>query len=59
MSQAATSQVYPSRSARPPPLAHSKATALGPHCSRGRLRRPNRIFEKLPLGKLHIWQDVP
>ena len=45
-SQAATSQFCPSRSTRP-------------HCSLWRLRRPNLIYWKLPLGKLHILEVAP
>ena len=44
ISQTATSQVCPSRSARPP------------HCSLRRFRGPYLTFGKLPLGKLRIWE---
>ena len=44
-SQAATSEVCPSCSARPPL-----------HCRLRRLRWSNLTFGKLPLGKLHIWE---
>ena len=66
ISQAATFQVCPSRSARPPayssrgarPLAHPNAhpntLALGHHCTLRRLGGPNLSFEKLPLEKFHI-----
>ena len=30
--------------------------ALGPSCRLLRLRKPNIIFGKLLLGKLHIWE---
>ena len=41
---------------------HILATALSPYCSLRRLRKPNLIFGKLPLGKLslanHTWNNA-
>ena len=63
-SQVATSNVCPSRSARPPqhvlvavldPLAHPSCNSRT-HCSLQRLRWPNLTFGNLPFGKLHIWE---
>ena len=47
ISQVATSRVYPSRSACPPPP-----------WSLWRLKRPNLNFGKLLLRKLSIWEDA-
>ena len=53
ISQAATSQVCPSRRVRPPACSTHGAR---PQCSLRRLRGSNLTFGKLSLGKLHIWE---
>ena len=66
-SQAATFQIFPSRSAWPQSVL---AAALGsmthpsrsarppPHYSLRCFRGPNLTFGKLPLGKLHIFRGI-
>ena len=57
ISQAATSQVCPRRSAQPKACS-VLAAALGLNCSLRHLRGPNLTFGKLPFGKLYIWEVV-
>ena len=62
ISQAATSEICPSRSARPTACfscgarspSPSQPQVWTPHCSLRRLRRPNLTFGKLLLGKLSL-----
>jgi len=55
-SKAATSQVCPSRSAHPPQPVLAAALGLLTHSSRGTLPLQPAMSQKLPLGKLHIWE---
>ena len=59
--QAATPQVCPCRSARPPACSSCGARPLSrsarpPYRSLRSLRGHNLTFGKSPLGKLHIWE---